>query len=59
MPPSLSFLSSRWAAKQTAARHDVVRILLIAVLHGAALAPLGLIGVELTSTEEWITRTSS
>jgi hypothetical protein len=38
MPPSLSFLSSRWAAKQTAARHDVVRILLIAVLHGAALA---------------------
>ena len=23
-------------------------------LHGAALAPLGLIGVELTSTEDWI-----
>src|SRR6266508_1394308 len=38
MPPSLSFLSSRWAAKQTAARHDVARILLIAALHGAALA---------------------
>ena len=38
MPPSLSFLSSRWAATQTAARHDVARILLIAALHGAALA---------------------
>src|SRR6266705_3093861 len=38
MPPSLSFLSSRWAAKQTAARHEVARILLIAALHGTSLA---------------------
>src|SRR5260370_36668972 len=38
MPNSLSCLSSQWAAKQTAARHDVAHILLIAALHGTALA---------------------
>jgi len=27
-------------------------------LHGAALAPLGLIGVELTATDDWIARTA-
>ena len=37
MPPSLSFLSSRRAANG-GARHDVARILLIAALHGTALA---------------------
>ncbi len=38
MPPSLSFLSSRRAAIDAVVRYDVLRILLIAALHGAALA---------------------
>src|SRR5262245_61873207 len=38
MPPFLSSLSSRLAAKDAAGRRDVPRILLIAALHAAALA---------------------
>src|SRR5262249_19079126 len=40
MPPSLSFLTSRWAAANTAARRDtsrLLRIALVAVFHAVAL----------------------
>ena len=37
MPPSLAFLSSRWAASDAVSRHDALRIALIAAFHLAAL----------------------
>jgi hypothetical protein len=37
MPPSLAFLTSRWAAPDAVARRDIPRIALIAALHFAAL----------------------
>jgi hypothetical protein len=37
MPPSLSFLTSRWAATNLAVRRDALRVGLIAVFHLAAL----------------------
>src|SRR5712692_430076 len=38
MPPSVAFLTSRWAAPQTVARRDAWLLALIAMMHLAALA---------------------
>ena len=47
MPPSLSFLTSRWAAANAAARGDVLRVGLIAAFHLAALSIMAITEHEL------------
>src|SRR5229473_5107539 len=54
MPPSVAFLTSRWAAPQTVARRDAWRLALIAMMHLAALALMAWSEVALVPKEVFL-----